>query len=356
VNFRHLKAAGVALALALALGLTGCTGDADSDPTDTEAPTDSASPEPEASPTPEATQSAEPTTDPTAEPSESPTPEIPASSSLDGVQVAGEPGTKPTVTVPFPWAIDRSQNVVLDAGTGALVLPGDIVRVDYLGVNGRTGEVFDNSYDRGAPAAFPLNGVVAGFSKGLTGQRVGSRVLMAMPSADGYGDTGNGDTILGGDSLVFVAEIKATSRTGVSGAAAVVPDGLPQVTGDPKPAVTLPATAQRPDATETVTVIKGDGPEVAALGQLQVNYVEYAWTADTLSFVRQTYGTGAGPVSASLSGATVPAWANGLVGQTEGSRVLIVAPPVDAYPNGDDTLGVPSGAHSVWVVDILFVV
>jgi peptidylprolyl isomerase len=345
--------------LALALALTACSDDAPGGDDSASAPVE-ASASPAATPTAEDQPSVEPSADDagdeaSVEPTEESTPPIPESTDLSAITVTGEPGTKPVVTVPAPWAINRSQNRVLNPGDGALVLPGDIVRIDYLGVNGRTGEVFDNSYDTGAPAVFPLSGVVAGFAKGLTGQRVGSRVLMAMPSADGYGDTGSGDAIQGGDSLIFVAEIKAVSRQSVSGTVAAIPDGLPLVTGDLKPQVTLPADARRQDTLQVVTLIEGDGPEAGSYAQLQVNYVEYAWTADNLTQVRQTYGTGAGPVYATLTTPTVNAWLEGLAQVKEGSRVLIVAPPDQAYPSGNSALGVPRGAYSVWVVDVLFV-
>ncbi|MDR0991192.1 MAG: FKBP-type peptidyl-prolyl cis-trans isomerase [Propionibacteriaceae bacterium] len=335
------------LALALTGGLTACSGDATEEPT---AETSSA----------EATETeAEVIEEPSAEPTESASPEatetapaIPASTNLDALTVTGDQGAKPTVTVPAPWAINRSQNKVLEAGDGPLVLPDSIVRLNYLGVNGRTGEVFDNSYDTGAPAAFSLSGVVAGFAKGLTGQNVGSRVLMAMPSDDGYGESGSGDKIQAGDSLIFVAEILAVSRTGISGEAAASPDGLPQVSGDLEPLVTLPNNPQQPAEVQVATIITGDGPAVTEGGQLQVNYVEYAWNGDNLKFIRQTYGTGAGAIYSSLSSA-VPAW-SALAGATEGSRVLIVSPPAQAYPNGDAEIGVAAGDYSVWVVDVLF--
>jgi peptidylprolyl isomerase len=351
-----------ALGLAIALGLTvtvPALGDDETpsptpeatdttDATETTEPTDGT----DATETAEATESPEATA--TAEETEEPLPEIEPSLDLAGIEVEGEPGEKPTVTVPFPWAINRSQNKVLDKGDGALVLPGDIVRVHYIGVDGRTGEVFDNSYDSGEPIAFSLTGVVTGFAKGLTGQRVGARILMAMPSDDAYGDYGNGDTISAGDSLVFVAEIIDASRHSVSGTAADTPAGLPDVSGDLKPAVTLPVAAEQPAELQVATVIAGDGPAVEEAGYVQVNYVEYAWSGDTLTFIRQTYGTGSGPIYSYLGGTTVPAWTSGLVGVTQGSRVLIVSPPEQAYPTGDAKLGISAGDYSVWVVDVLF--
>jgi len=349
VTLRRLTSASLALAAALALGLTACSGSPDQG-------SSAASPDATALPTDEATTETSPTAQPTTEasPTASPTPSIPASTNLNAITVTGDLNTGPAVAVAAPWAIDRSQNKVLGKGDGPLVLPGDVVRLDYVGVNGRTGQVFDSSFQRGQPAAFSLTGVVPGFAKGLTGQNVGSQILMAMPSADGYGTSGQASAgIEDGDSLIFYAHILAASRTGVSGTVGPIPDGLPRVTGDPQPQVTLPSQPQQPTELQVVTLITGDGPKVQQDGQLQVNYSEYAWNGGSLTFIRQTYGTSSGPIFASLSG-VVPAWSTGLAGVTEGSRVLIVAPPDQAYPNGNSDIGVAKGSYSVWVVDVLF--
>jgi peptidylprolyl isomerase len=44
----------------------------------------------------------------------------------------------------------------------------------------------------------------------------------------------------------------------------------------------------------------------------------------------------------------------GLVNQTVGSRVLLVIPPADAYPDGNEKPKVAKGETLVMVVDLLF--
>ena len=53
-------------------------------------------------------------------------------------------------------------------------------------------------------ATFPLTGVIKGWTQGLTGKTVGSRVLLVIPKDLAYGDKGQGDAK--GD-LVFVVDI-----------------------------------------------------------------------------------------------------------------------------------------------------
>ncbi|MSX40225.1 MAG: peptidylprolyl isomerase, partial [Actinobacteria bacterium] len=113
----------------------------------------------------------------------------------------------PTVTipdgdVPADYAIET-----LIQGDGAVVAEGATVIVNYEGVNWNTGEVFDSSFDRGEPATFSTQGVIQGFHDALVGQKVGSRVVVVIPSELGYGDTGSGDLIKGGDTIVFVVDI-----------------------------------------------------------------------------------------------------------------------------------------------------
>ena len=89
--------------------------------------------------------------------------------------------------------------------------PGDTIVCNYLGqIWG--GQVFDNSFDRGQPLSFQIGVgmVIRGWDEGLVGQRVGSRVLLSIPSELGYGSRGVPQAgIKGGDTLVFVTEILA---------------------------------------------------------------------------------------------------------------------------------------------------
>jgi len=113
----------------------------------------------------------------------------------------------PTVTIPAgPVPTDYAIETLIQ-GDGAEVTDGATVVVNYEGVNWNTGAVFDSSFDRGSPATFSTAAVIQGFHDALVGQKVGSRVVVIIPSDLGYGDTGSGDLIKGGDTLVFVVDI-----------------------------------------------------------------------------------------------------------------------------------------------------
>ncbi len=143
----------------------------------------------------------------------------------------GAYGKTPKITFKAPWAIDKTRTEVLQPGKGATVQAGQSVSVNYYGVNGRTGKKFDESFSRGQPVTFSLAQVVPGFSKGLTGQKQGSRVLIAMPGSDGY-DASGGSPQAGievGDTLIFVVDIEATTLSGPEGSPVTPKPGLPTV-------------------------------------------------------------------------------------------------------------------------------
>lgn len=99
------------------------------------------------------------------------------------------------------------QRVVLEEGTGAAVKASDTVTVNYLGSTFEAEAPFDESYSTGQPLNSPLGGLIQGWSIGLTGVKVGSRVLLQIPPAFGYGAQGSGESIPGNATLWFVIDV-----------------------------------------------------------------------------------------------------------------------------------------------------
>lgn len=317
------------------LVLSGCGGNAPADP---------------ATASPSAATSAGASASPSASPTPKPA-KIKASSNLDAIKVTGEYGKAPKVSITGPWAIDKTRTKVLTPSNGQVVAGGQTVVVNYYGVDARTGKKFDESFSKGKPVAFPLDQVVPGFSKGLTGQRKGSRVLIAMPGSDGY-DSSGGRPQAGievGDTLVFVVDIVDASLTGPAGEKVKPKAGLPTVTGaTDKPELAIPKT-DPPAGLVVQPLIKGAGTKVGPGDTITFNYRWQAWKDGRL--LEQSYGGKAG--SAQLSG-LLPGMQKGLTGQTVGSRVLLVIPPTEGYPNGNTQPKVDKGETLVMLVDLLF--
>ncbi len=98
-------------------------------------------------------------------------------------------------------------------GDGAKVKSGDTLTVDYLGQVYNADEPFDESYSA-QPAEFPIGvgQVIAGWDERLVGRTVGSRVILEIPPAKGYGEEGNEQAgITGTDTLFFVVDILGVS-------------------------------------------------------------------------------------------------------------------------------------------------
>lgn len=125
----------------------------------------------------------------------------------------------PTITM--PEGVDAPSELevaTLVEGDGEKVEAGDRVYVNYRGVIWRTGEEFDSSWSRGAPADFTTDTVIEGFTKALVGQKVGSQVISIVPPASGYGEnteaslTGSNPDldVTNDDTLVFVLDILGT--------------------------------------------------------------------------------------------------------------------------------------------------
>ncbi len=85
--------------------------------------------------------------------------------------------------------------------------PRSNVTVHYTGWL-TTGTMFDSSVARGAPASFPLSGVIAGWTEGVQLMVVGEKRRFWIPSSLGYGDGGFGNGVIpGGAALVFDIEL-----------------------------------------------------------------------------------------------------------------------------------------------------
>jgi FKBP-type peptidyl-prolyl cis-trans isomerase len=147
---------------------------------------------------------------PTAAPTTEGAPQWTLNGTTGSIAVTGSTDTAiPVVKVNGPFSVAATEVHTLVAGDGPVVPGTATVSVCYMGVNGRDGTVFDSSYERGAPAEFPLTGVVAGFQKAIAGQKVGSTVAVAMDPADGYPEGQPSAGIQKGDSLIFAIKVLA---------------------------------------------------------------------------------------------------------------------------------------------------
>ncbi len=98
------------------------------------------------------------------------------------------------------------QYEVIKMGDGDKPLATDEVTVHYHGTT-IDGQVFDSSKDRGEPATFPLNGVIAGWTEALQLMPKGSIFKLYLPSNLAYGERGAGEKIPAHAVLIFEVEL-----------------------------------------------------------------------------------------------------------------------------------------------------
>lgn len=123
-------------------------------------------------------------------------------------------------------------SVVLTPAEGAKPGADDYALVNYIGYLAATGMVFD----QGMRSAFPVGGVIPGFSEGLQMMTKGSIWRFCVPASLGYGDEASGPIPAGSD-LVFQVELldyKSPAEVDAMRAAAAAANGA-QEQGVPAP-------------------------------------------------------------------------------------------------------------------------
>ena len=98
------------------------------------------------------------------------------------------------------------QYMVLKEGTGRAPKATDSVKCHYEGFL-IDGTVFDSSVQRGEPAVFGLQQVIAGWTEGLQLMKEGGKTRFFIPYLLGYGPSGAGNSIPPYAALIFDVEL-----------------------------------------------------------------------------------------------------------------------------------------------------
>jgi FKBP-type peptidyl-prolyl cis-trans isomerase len=298
--------------------------------------------------------------------SSSPTGSASASASATGPTVAsnsvvtaiGTFGKAPTVTIPPEKAASTLYTKTLIKGSGPTLtksesLLGNFVLYDW---SGTTHKLLGSTYSSGSPTLFSTS-LLPGLETALIGQKAGSRVIAVIPPADGFGASGNSQIgVSPTDTLVFVVDMiqNISNSAGVTGTQTSNGGGtLPTVsaTTGKAPTITIPAT-KPPTTLQVKTLIKGTGPTVKKGQLIVVQYTGVNWRTKK---VFDSSWSRSAPFGVNIGeGQVLQGWDTGLVGQTVGSRVLLVIPPAEGYKSqGNSQAGIKGTDTLVFVVDII---
>jgi peptidylprolyl isomerase len=132
-------------------------------------------------------------------------------------KITAATGTGPQIAVPKSAPPSKLVVKTLIKGTGAPVQAGASLVVRYVGSIWRTGKVFNDNWPSLAqpttpPNVFTLGQLIPAWNTGLLGVPIGSRVMLVVPPAEGYGKSGQASAgIKPTDTLVFVIDILAVA-------------------------------------------------------------------------------------------------------------------------------------------------
>lgn len=127
-------------------------------------------------------------------------PELTLNRNDEPVKFVAQPST--------PETLEALGVETLISGDGPPITADSSLTVEYVGQLYPDGEVFDESWSKKQPVELSMSSVIEGWQQGLLGQRVGSRVVLTIPSALGYGAAGSPDgTIPPNADLIFSVDI-----------------------------------------------------------------------------------------------------------------------------------------------------
>lgn len=262
---------------------------------------------------------------------------------LSDIQVSGAFGQKPTVQFDTAFVGDTEDHLVVIPGTGAEIKPGQRVTVDYVAINGNDASELDTTYGK-AQQKIILDdkSLLKSVYDAIVGQKVGVRVLASADITDRLGAWS-----------IFVFDVVAATDvpTSASGTPVTPDPSLPVVTvTNGVPTIATP-TGTAPTTLVSQVLVKGTGPTITAGQTVLMQYTGMIWATGKVFDSSWTSGAVEFPIG---TGQVIPGFDEGLVGQTVGSRVLLVIPPAKGYgADGNPQAGISDTDTLVFVIDLL---
>ncbi len=283
-------------------------------------------------------------------------PQVPdgAAEGLDAVQVSGEPGSSPEVEWSDEMAVTELQREVVVEGEGPQLVEGDQAFAHLWVGNGFTQQKAFDTYEGGQPEVLTVSDqLTPAIAEAMAGQAVGSRVVVAAPPEEAFGEQGNPQLGIGNkDSVLFVVDILSEVRERA--------DGKKQKPGGPVPKLvfndgtltrlTFPPKLKATKKLQKRVLVEGDGDPITKDSFIAVRYLGQVFR-NKRPF-DESYSA-ADPTVLDING-VVQGWTRGLQGVKAGSRVVLVIPPKLGYgKQGQPSAGIKGRDTLVFVIDVL---
>jgi peptidylprolyl isomerase len=288
-------------------------------------------------------------------------PVVPEGPSAALVTASGAFGTAPTVDFPTPLRSEAAESSVIDAGDGEQIAAGQFVDFQVSLFSGESGELITQSAysDEQDPLRRAAGAEIDLLAQSLQCATVGSRLAVTGTIEEVFGPDvldptlGLGNT----DPIVLVFDVEAAYLGRATGTPQLGASGIPAVVTTPTgvPGVTIPDEAP-PTELRAHTLVLGDGAPIAEGDRAVLHYTGLLWDTKTIfdsSWDREAPATFTIASFDDDPNGVVPGLAEGLIGKTIGSQVIVVIPPELGYPEGQAPATIPAGSTMVFVVDVL---
>jgi peptidylprolyl isomerase len=281
--------------------------------------------------------------------------DVPEGAGLESVTVEGEVGTSPEVTFDGQVSVSEIETETLITGEGDEIEDGDQVLTHLWIGNGFSQREALDTYKEEKPELITVDDQISKvFQSAMEGQTIGSRVLVAAPAEEAFGEAGNPALgIANQDTVIMVLDLVSGVLDEPQGAEKDAPDWTPEIVekdGVPS-SLDFEGTPEPADRLRIAPLVQGDGAKVEKGQTIVVNYLG------------QVYG-GKAPFDSNFSGepasfqigkgAVIKGWDQALVDRAVGSRVLLSIPPDLGYgEQGNPDAGIKGTDTLYFVVDIL---
>lgn len=279
---------------------------------------------------------------------------------IDGLSVSGSFGAEPKVKVTSAVKAEKPETQVVSKGDGNPVVANKKAMFNIYLAKGSDGKKLYSSTDQGTPSQVAMN--EKQFFKviidSLVGKPQGSRVAIAATVKDVWGSAGAPQLKLKpSDTVLFVIDVLSVEPKDVldapKGNKVDAPADAPKVveSGGKVTGIDFSAAPKKaPTKLQVIPLVEGDGPAAKAGRLVTFNYYGAVWGSKKP--FDSSFSRGAPvPFGVGVKG-LIPAWDKVIPGLKQGSRVLIIAPPGDAY-GAQAQSGIPANSTLTFVVDVL---